>query len=103
MNITSIEISICTGRFQLVQSNDNTSDNITATVQIKIVSGRKYYMGTSNSLSKATEISESNASTDGTYWTFRGTVKGTTSWGQWNTTQYYNIIADNGNYVTLRK
>ena len=100
LNITSIENSYVP-EISLVQSNDNTSDNITATVQIKIVSGRKYYMGTSNSLSKATEISESNASTDGTYWTFRGTVKGTTSWGQWNTTQYLYIIADNGNYVTL--
>lgn len=100
LNITSTKDSYVP-EISLAQSSGNTSSNITATVQIKIVSGRKYYMGTSNSLSSATEISESNANTDGTYWSFKGTVKGNTNRGQWNTTQYLYIIADNGNYVTL--
>lgn len=100
LNITSTTDSYVP-EISLIQGSNNTESNITATVQIKIVPGYKYYMGTSNSLNKATEISESNATTDGTYWTFEGTVKGNTTWGQWNTTQYLYIIADNGNYVTL--
>lgn len=105
--VASGDLKITTGdiyvpEISLTQSSNNTSSSITATVKIKIVPGRKYYMGTSNSLSSATEISESNADTDGTYWTFEGTVKGETyNYVSWKTTQYLFIIADNGNYVTL--